>query len=295
MKLAAGYASGSVGVLSEGMHSFLDVISAGIAFFTVREAGKPADHDHPFGHGKIETLSSLFESILLLFAAALITYEGVERFLHPEPLRYEGLAFATIAFSAAVSYYMYRHNRGAAVAAESGALHVNALHFLSDVVASVGVLAGLALMKVTGWLVIDPLIAFAVALYILVISARQVRRALQELADTQLPEEEIAAIRDLIEEFRADGRMIEAHDLRTRKSGATRHIDFHLVVCGQKTVEESHAICDQIEDRILGTYPRASINIHVEPCENERTGCQRSCPVFLGRAVGGPLGERARG
>jgi cation diffusion facilitator family transporter len=272
-------------VLSEGVHSFLDLVSASLSFFTVREAGKPADDDHPFGHGKIETLSSLFESLLLLVAAGLIVNEGYDHLLHPQPVHYQGLAMATMGVSLVVSYVVYRHNSKAAHAVDSSALHVNALHFMSDVVASLGVLIGLIVLKLTGWLVVDSIVAFAVAGYILVISASQVKKALLELADTQLPGDEIKTIWKILEGVK--DRAIEAHDLRTRKSGSTRHIDFHLVVCGQLTVEESHGVCDEIEYRINTVFPNASVNIHVEPCETEITGCREKCAVFQRRQVKG--------
>lgn len=285
LKLTAAFLSGSVGVLSEGIHSFLDLVSASLAFFTVREAGKPADEDHPFGHGKIETLSSLFESLLLLLAAGLIIFEGIEQASHPKPLRYQGLAIATIFLSIAVSYIVYRHNRQASLVTESPALHVNSLHFLSDVVASFGVLLGLLILKFTGWIMIDAIMAFAVAIYILVVSAQGVRKAIYELSDRQLPTEEIARLKQIIDSFKDSdqGSMIEAHDLRTRKSGATRHLDFHLVCCGQMTVDESHEICDGIESKILGVFSDASVNIHVEPCEQQKTQCHLRCPIFKAR------------
>ncbi len=278
LKLGVGALSGSVGVLSEGIHSFLDLVSAAISYFTVREAGKPADYDHPFGHGRIETLSSLFEALMLVAAAMLILYEAIVHIRSPRPIHYEGLAIGVILVSLVVSFVVYRHNLLAARESESSALHVNALHFLSDVIASAGILLGLVILKFTGWLVIDPLIAFAVAAYILSISARQVKVALAELSDIQLPEPELQAIRGVLSEFR--GPTIEAHDLRTRKVGPVRHIDFHLVVCGHMTVQDSHSICDRIEERIMSVYPRASVNIHVEPCETDKTGCSTTCPVF---------------
>lgn len=280
-KLSVAKLSGSVGMLSEGVHSFLDLISASLSYFTVRHAVKPADADHPFGHGKIETLSSLFESLLLVAAAGWITYEGVQHVTHPAPIEYEGLAMFTMGVSIAISYWVYRHNLNASEVAESSALRVNALHFLSDVVASIGVLVGLVLLKLTGWLMIDPIMAFAVAGYILLISVKQVVQALQELADAQLPDSEIEEIRKVVSQF--EGRTIEAHDIRTRRSGMTRHIDFHLVVCGHMSVHESHAVCDEIELKINERFPNASVNIHVEPCETEHTGCAVDCSVLKGK------------
>jgi divalent metal cation (Fe/Co/Zn/Cd) transporter len=272
-KLSVAAVSGSVGLLSEGVHSFLDLVSAALSFFTVREAGKPADEDHPFGHGKIETLSSLFESLLLVIAAGLIVFEGYEHLRSPAPIHHTGLAMIAMLVSLVVSFFVYRHNAQAARIAESSALHVNALHFLSDVVASLGVLAGLLLIKLTGWLIVDPLMAFAVAAYILIVSAKQVKEA-------------------ILERFHA--RQIEAHDLRTRRSGATRHIDFHLVVCGQMSVNQSHAVCDEIELKIAERFPTASVNIHVEPCETERPDCLKTCEFARGAgAARSPEKDRA--
>lgn len=275
-KLAIAMLSGSVGVLSEALHSFLDLISASLAFFTVREAGKPADWDHPFGHGKIETLSSLFESILLIVAASLMIFEGLKHLAHPYPIRYQGLAILTVFISIVVSYFVYRHNLSAARAAESNALHVNSLHFLSDVIAGAGVLAGLILLKITHWQTLDPLMAFGVAVYIILIAVTQIKKALSELVDVQLPQEEMVHIQNVLNRFQ--GRVIDFHDLRTRRSGSTRHIDFHMVVCGEMVVNESHAVCDEIEEEIKSVFSSASVNIHVEPCEHEQVRCIPACP-----------------
>lgn len=275
------FISGSVGVLSEAVHSLLDLISAGLSFFTVRHSVKPADEDHPFGHGKFETLSSLFETVLLLVAAGLIINEGIETFRHPRELQHAYWAIGVIFVSLVASWLAYRHNLKAAKETDSSALHVNALHFLSDVVASVGVLVGLVLIKVTGWTMLDPLMAFAVAIYIAAISVKQLKSTIQELSDSPLPECEVLQIREIIEGYQ--GTMIEVHDLRTRKSGAFRHIDFHLVVCGHMSVDESHGVCDEMESRILKLYPSANVHIHVEPCVADRGGCHdKNCQVQWG-------------
>jgi cation diffusion facilitator family transporter len=283
LKLGVAILSGSVGVFSEGIHSFLDLISASVSFFSVRVAGKPADEDHPYGHGRIETLSSLFEALLLVAAAAWITYEGVDHLRHPHPIEYQGLAIAVIALSIVVSYFVYRHNRSVAAETDSSALHVNALHFLSDVVASLAILMGLVVLALTHWQPIDPIMAFLVAAYILAISVNQVKKALLELSDVQLPEHEIEVIRGALGPFGGKNGVIEAHDLRTRKSGANRHIDFHLVVCRYMTVHESHAVCDEIEASLEKALPRTSASIHVEPCELEITNCNNGCPIYTKR------------
>jgi cation diffusion facilitator family transporter len=269
-----------LGVLSEAIHSLLDLLSAAVSFFTIRHAIKPADDDHPFGHGKYENVSSFLEALLLLVAGVLIIFEGLDHLKNPHAIAHEELAIGVIFVSMIVSWYMYKHNGAAARETESPALHVNALHFLSDVVASAGVLVGLIVLKITHWEIIDPIIAFGVAGYILMISVSQVRASLRQLTDIQLPESEIKAITEILDDFK--DRTIEAHDLRTRRSGVTRHIDFHLVVCGDMTVDESHSVCDDLESKILEKYTGSSINIHVEPCERPRTDCHLSCPVYQG-------------
>ena len=276
-----GLISGSAAVFSEGLHSFLDLVSASISFFTVREAGKPADEDHPFGHGKIETLSSLFESLLLLVAAGMMVYEGYEHLIHPQPLQYQGLAIGAIVFSMIVSFVMYRHNLSASLLVESNALETNALHFFADVMASVAVIIALVVVRFTGWLWVDAAMAFAVAAYILIISAKQVKSAMVELLDVQLPQTEILTIRSVLDTFKDRG--IQTHDLRTRRSGAVRHIDFHMMCCGKMTVGESHAVCDEMEEKIAKVFPNASVNIHVEPCEQETPDCHVKCDIYAAR------------
>ncbi len=283
LKLAVAFLSNSVGVLSEGIHSFLDLVAAGVSFYTVREATKPADADHPYGHGKLETLSSLFESMLLMLAAAVIIFEGVSHLIHPRPVEYQGLTVGVMIFSLLVSLGVYYHNLAAAELTESPALHVNALHFLSDVVASAGVLFGLIILKVTGLLIVDGLIALAVAFYILVLALQQTRIALAELADTQLPGGEIEKIQAILNA--ASHAVLEIKDLRTRKGGVNRHIDFHLIVCGQMTVEASHQICDLLEDKIQHLYPAALVQVHVEPCAPQVASCQRVCPLPQQKAL----------
>jgi len=274
-KMAVGVVSGSVSVLSEGIHSLLDLVSASVAYFTIREAGKPADKAHPYGHGRIETLSSLFESLLLVAAAAFIIREAAGKFVNPEPIRHQWLAMAVLMVSMLVSYWGYRSNIKAARETESRAIELNALHFLSDVVACAGVLAGLVLMAFTGWLMVDPLIALFVAGYILSITWKRIVVAVKELADYELPEADIRLIDEALAPYRS--KHIDIHGMRTRRHGVSRHIDFHVLVCGYITVEESHRLCDEMEAAIQKIFKSASINIHVEPCAELKPGCDTGC------------------
>ena len=274
-KLGVGLISHSAGLLSEGIHSFLDSVSALIAFFTVREAGKPADAHHPFGHGKIETLSSFFEALLLVIAAGFMVYEGVQQLLKPRTLEYEWVAIGVMLVSLFLCYLVYRHNLAAASATESSALRVNALHFLSDLMTSLGILLGLLLIKLTGWLAVDSMMAFGIAIYIVGISLEQIKQSLSELTDVQLPEDEVGQIQEVLNAFK--NKSIGTHALRTRRSGAVRHVDFHMVTCGRVNVSESHSICDEMESKIHDKFPRSSVNIHVEPCEHEGIHCSHTC------------------
>lgn len=278
VKIGVAILSHSVGVLSEAIHSFLDVVSAAVAYFTIREAGKKADQDHPYGHGKFETLSSLLESMLLMAAAVLIVHESLDHFRNPKVISYPWLGIMTMAISMVLSAGMYKNNASAARIADSSAIMGNALHFLADVVAAAGILVGLVVIYITGWLWVDPLLGVLVAIYIIAISVKQVKTSLLELLDTTLPEAEIKVLERTIDSFKP--HIIDAHDLRTRKSGSTRHVDFHLSICEHTTVKESHDICDQIEEKIQDEFPQSSVNIHVEPCEHRSENCKDSCETY---------------
>jgi cation diffusion facilitator family transporter len=210
-----------------------------------------------------------------------MVYEGAEHLAHPQPLQYQGLAIAAIVFSMIVSFVMYRHNQSAAAQVDSSALQTNALHFLADVMASLAVIIALLVVRFTGWLWVDAGMAFGVAAYILIISAKQVKSAMGELLDVQLPESEIQVIRVVLDSFKDRG--IQTHDLRTRRSGAVRHIDFHMICCGKMTVGESHAVCDDMEEKLGRAFPNASVNIHVEPCEQETPDCHLKCDIYAAR------------
>lgn len=262
-------------MISEGIHSSLDLVSATVAFFTIRAAGKPADSGHPYGHGKFETLSALFESLLLVAAAVFIVKEGIDHVLNPVPIQHAPIAIATITVSLFVSYFVYRHNEKAARITDSAAIQVNALHFLSDAVTSAGVLIALVAIHFTGKTWIDPLVAFAIALYILAISWRQVVNSVHELTDKRLPMAEMRKAEEILNSYKP--RIIEVHELRTRKSGVHRHFDFHVLFCGLLSVRESHRVCDEMEDALEKEFPDCLVSIHVEPCGHPESPLPATC------------------
>lgn len=281
IKLVVGSITHSVGVISEGIHSSLDLVSAAVAYFTIREAGKPADHEHPFGHGKFETLSSLVESLLLVAAAAFIVKEAVDHIRHPVVVEHTPWAIGTISISLVVSYWVYRHNAKAGLETESTAIQVNALHFLSDAVTSAGVLFALLAIHFTGETWIDPLVAILIAIYILAISWRQVMNSVHELTDKTLPAGDILRAERILDRFKP--RIIEVHELRTRKSGVHRHFDFHVLVCGTLSVRESHLVCDEMEAALISEFPDSLVSIHVEPCGHPGTVVPAVCNRTVSR------------
>lgn len=269
LKLGVAFVSGSVGVWSEGIHSALDLLSAMFAFFAVRNAMKPADVGHPYGHGKLEAISSLVESVLLIVAASWIAWESFHHWSHPTQVHYSLWAMGVMLVSIAVNFWIYRHNFHVAQRTESQALRVNALHFLADVVTSVGVLFGLCLLEVTGWLWVDPILALLIACFIFGVALKEVKRAMDELLDTALPAHEIKSIQALLESF--EPAILSYQDLKTRKAGPNRHVSVTLLCCGQMSVREAHRLCDLLEAKLQVLFPHVWVLSHVEPCVCQET------------------------
>ncbi len=280
LKLAVGFAIGSVAIIAEAVHSAIDLVAAVIAYFAVRASAQPPDTEHEFGHGSFEDLSGLIEGALILVAAVLIVYEAAGKLLAGgEPFEPTQLAVgvAVMAVSAVVNWYVSSRLMRVAKATESIALESDAWHLRTDVYTSVGVFAGLVALLLTGIVALDALIAVAVAFVILKAAYDLMRRASGNLVDQRLPEGEeeticgiVAAHRDNIAEF---------HGLRTRRSGPDRFVDLHLCVAHSLTVEESHALADQLEAEIEAALPRCSATIHVEPCSGSCDACGTFCTV----------------
>lgn len=278
-KLVVAGATGSIGVLSEAIHSGLDLLSSLVTFFTVRASARPADWDHPFGHGKLENLSALLEAFLLLVAAGYIVFESASRWKSGEhTVVHMDWALAVTAVSVVVNLYVYFQNRSVGKAEESIAIETNAYHFLTDVFSSLAVLLGLILLQLTGWSFLDPLIAVLIAVYILWVAIVQMKKSVAELSDVTLPTSEVEKIEGLIKKHSQS--FLNFHDLRTRKSGFVRHVDFHLTVCQEQKVKAAHHVCDEIEEDVMGAFKEASVNIHIEPCGNHGPACTDTCRFY---------------
>jgi len=262
LKFAVGIVSGSVSIISETIHSFMDLLASVIAFFSVRISDRPADDKHPYGHGKFENISGVVEAILIFIAAFWIIYEAIEKLITPEPVESIGIGVAVMAVSAVVnivvSWRLYK------VARETGsiALEADALHLKTDIYTSAGVALGLALIWITGYHFLDPVVAIAMALLILVEAFHLFRKAYGPLLDTTLPEEDVKQIEQIISSH--CGGNCGFHNLRTRKAGNYSYVDFHLTLPRQMTVKEAHDFCDLIEEDIQRTFHSAEVTIHVE-------------------------------
>ena len=283
LKLAAGLFMGSVSVISEAIHSGVDLLAALIALFSVRAAEKPRDHEHPYGHGKIENISGTIEALLIFLAGGWIIYESIGKLLKPTEVESLGWGIAIMFGSAVanglVSKMLFRvGNR-----TESMALLADAWHLRTDVWTSAGVMIGLTLIQAGHWLFpgvyllwLDPVVAIGVALLIFRAAFHLTLQSGRDLLDTRLPEDEEAWIGGRVMDFAPEVRSF--HKLRTRRSGSTRFIDFHLQVEKSMSIEESHRIIHDIADAIRQRFPGASVNIHVEPCAAESALAQDALP-----------------
>jgi cation diffusion facilitator family transporter len=267
-KLLVGLLTGSVSVVSEAIHSAVDLVAAAIALFSVRRSSKPADHDHPYGHGKIENISGLVEALLIFVAAGWVIYEAVHKLIRPTPLDHPWLGVIVMAASSAVNIVVSRRLFRVARLTESIALEADAWHLRTDVYTSAGVMVGLGALWVGNalwptlslqW--IDPVTAIGVALLIVHAAYELTVKAGRDLLDERLPAEEEAWIEGCIREQAVLG----FHRLRTRRAGVARFVDVHVQVPGDMTVDDSHAIADSIEAKLRDRFPGISATVHIEP------------------------------
>jgi cation diffusion facilitator family transporter len=277
LKLIVGIMMQSVSVLSEAVHSGIDLVAAIIAWASIRKACKPADDEHRFGHGKIENVAGTIEAVLIFGAALYIIWEAAHK-LRAGTVEIESLGWgaAVMFISAGTNYMVSRHLLNVAIKTDSVALEADALHLRTDVYTSVGVLGGLVVIKLTGIAMLDPIVAIVVALMIIKAAWDLTKTAFFHILDVKLPDDEETLIHDVMKRY--TGRFLEYHKLRTRKSGHIRHIDMHLVVPKQMTVEAGHKLAHQIMADVKNELPYSQILVHVEPCPGVCDSCAVECP-----------------
>jgi cation diffusion facilitator family transporter len=271
LKAIAASVTGSVSILTEAVHSSVDLVASIVAFASVRKAGEPADETHRYGHEKIENLSAAIEGILILVGSAVIAFEAIRRLIVGGRLESIPFGIAVIGISlcanVAVSTVIARRAR----ATGSPALEADAAHLRTDAVTSGAVLVGLVFVKATGAQWVDSAVALAVDSVILITGVRVLTGASQVLVDTSLPRAEVDEIRQVVEAFAPRG-VVGYHELRTRRAGNRRYVDLHLQFQAGTSLEDAHRTAHEVQEEIAGRMPRADVLIHLEPEDRVRPG-----------------------
>jgi cation diffusion facilitator family transporter len=274
-KVVVSWLTGSISILAQAADSLLDLFAGLITFFAIRIAAKPADAEHPYGHGKVEDIAGVVQGILIFVAGGLIIYSAIVRIIEGSSIQLAEAGIAVMAVSIVVSIFLSRHLRNVSRHAGSVALEANARNITTDVYSASAVLVGLALVQFTGINIIDPILAIGVAVYILKVAIDTIRKPVSGLLDETLPSSQQAVIEDCL---RKHSREVSGfHALRTRRAGNQSYIDLHLVMARDISLEQAHQICDRIEVEIQGTLHEASVTIHAEPCNNECEQCSAIC------------------
>jgi cation diffusion facilitator family transporter len=255
--------SGSVSILSEAMHSGMDLLASLIAFFSIRLSVQPANESYPFGYGKIENLSALLEGLLLFAASLAIITEAMPKIIRPAEPSATYLMIGAMSTFAVISYVLSLYLTEVARREDSIALAADAVHLKTDAYASFGVAGGIALMNLTGFPVIDPIIAILVATLIGTEAYHLSRSALSQLLGAGIPMEERRKIKEVLERFRDN--IIDYHEIKTRKAGCNTFINLHITIDKNLTVKESHTLEEFIEYQLGLAIKNANVNIHIDP------------------------------
>ena len=281
-KLLVGLFTNSVSIISEAVHSLMDLLAAIIAFFSVKKSAEPADEDHQYGHGKYEDVSGFAEGALIIIAAIYIIYESVEKLSSGKIDYIDSVAgIAVMALSVIINICVSKNLFKVAKETDSMALLADAEHLRTDVMTSAGVLVGLILIKFTGIKILDPIVAILVAFLIIKAGFELCSTSLNNLLDSSLPEEDIEKIKTVLTEYSLD-KITSYNKLKTRKSGAEKLIEFTLIMPKDLHLNESHSLCDSIEADLKKNISNAFITIHTEPCDSECFACNlKHCDSYV--------------
>jgi cation diffusion facilitator family transporter len=276
LKLGTGVAINSIALVSAAVDSLIDVLVSGVNLVSIRVADSPADQGHPYGHGKIENLAGLAQGALITLLGAGVVFEAIRRLLRGSRPEHTEWGLAVMVVSIVVSWLIARHLRRVASQTDSVVLLVDSLHYATDVWTNAGVLAALGLFALTGAVLFDPLIAAVVGVIILTSAYRILARSVADLMDAAIPAHEQREIERVIQRHRF---VVSFHDLRTRRAGSQRQIDFSVVLCRHMPLGDAHDLVDHVEKEIARTIPRSHVVVHAEPCP---PGCQLTERCVLG-------------
>jgi cation diffusion facilitator family transporter len=266
IKTVAYLLTNSVGLLSDAMESCINLAGALMALAMLTIAARPADEDHAYGHNKAEYFSSGVEGVLILIAAIFIGITSVQRFMNPKPLEQIGMGLMVSVVASLINLFVSLVLRKAGKRHRSITLEADAKHLMTDVWTSAGVLIGVGAVAFTGWIRLDPVVAFLVALNIVWTGYSIVRKSVSGLMDKALSKEEQGLIQDALEPYKESG--VQFHAFLTRQAGSRQFVSFHVLVPGSWTVKRGHKLLEKIEADLRGILPHVIISTHLEPIED---------------------------
>jgi cation diffusion facilitator family transporter len=277
MKAVASIITGSIAIRADAFHSVIDLSGAIIGFTGIRIAKRPPDERHPFGHGKAEDIAGATISGLIFAAAGTIIYQAANRLMAGGAVELVTTGIYITAAAIVINIVIARLVLRLSQAKDSIALEATARDMMADVYSSVAVLVGLVLVRLTGLNILDPIIAIAVAGLIIRTAYLTMKKSVDNLMDTKLPEAEEEIVKARIRELKYSGQIVDFHAFRTRKAGSQRYIDLHLVMPKNASVDETHQLCDRLEHDIQTRLQRVNVTIHIEPCDGNCDYCSISC------------------
>ncbi len=264
--------TGAVSILSEAIHSAIDLLAALIAFISVKKSSIPPDEDHPFGHGKYENLSGFIESSLIILAAFYIIYESIPKFKSEHNIDHINIAIIVMGISALINFFVSRKLYKISRETDSIAIETDAAHLSIDVFTCLGVFLGLIIIRITGLNIIDPVISILIAIYILFLGLSLSIKSTKDLLDTSLSKSDKEKIEKIISDH--IGKMVSYHKLATRKSGSNKIIEVHMQFSPDVSLKNAHSIAHHIKDDICESISSTQVTIHIEPCEESCKICE---------------------
>ena len=270
LKIFAGIVSGSLSIISEAIHSLSDLLASFLTFFSVIKSSQPADEDHPYGHGKYEDMSGFIEGLLIIFASFYIIFESSKKIIFGQTIEIESnIGIVVMFFAVLTNFIVSTLLFKTAKQSNSISLYADAEHLRTDIYSSLGVFFGLILIKMTGYSVLDPIIAILVAVFIYKTGFSISKKACQNLLDHALPDKDLEKIKNIVDEFK-DKITLKENGIKARQVGPSTDIDLILQFPKDTSICECHKICDEVEKKIRIIYPYSSISIHSEPvCYNK--------------------------
>ncbi len=264
LKTGTGFLTGSISVWASLLDSVMDIFSSSLNYFAVRVSSRPADEDHRYGHGKVESLAGLFQGLVIGFSGVFLIWEATNRLRKPQATQAETIGIASMVIAVVVSVALVMRLRRVARQTESPALKSDALHYATDIYINLGVLGALVVTIFTGWRWADPVVSIAIAIYILWSAAHVAKESIHVLMDRRLPDDVDERVATIVGRYRAEG-VLGLHDLRTRQSGSQKFVDLHLEVKRDKTFEEAHDLTVKVLRAIEAELPRTRVQIHTDP------------------------------